>query len=596
MKGLVAALGQIWRLASPYFNSEERWFARIIVLVMVLIELVAVYTQVLLTTWNLKFFNALQMKDLNAWMHQLQFFTVLFAAIVALAIAQLYMNQWLQIRWRRWMTERYLERWLNNSNHYRMQLRGTTDNPDQRISMDIAEFITSSLTVLFGAGPAVPGIINAIASLASFIVMLWGMSRITPLPIYGHNYAFPGYLVVAALASAFLGTIVTHLFGRKLIPLNFNQQRYEADFRFRLVRVRENSEQIALLRGEPAEQRTLMGSFENIAANWYRIMVASLRLTLASATYGQLSFLLPSLLIAPSFFAGASMIGTLMQTSSAFGQVSRGFNFFVTNYRLLAEWKAVIDRLLGFDAAAATAEAQMRGEKRISIEGPGTGKHIEIEGLDLRLPNAAPLITGARLTFGPGERVLISGPSGAGKSTMFRAIAGIWPFGTGRISIPAGSKVMIVPQKPYLPIGALAGAIAFPATADSCKREEIEEVLRDAGLAAFIPRLDEEAHWSQVLSLGEQQRLAVARALLHKPDVLFLDEATASLDEPSEARLYARLRESLPQTTIVSIAHRSALRAMHERRLMVVREGDSGRLVEDASTVAATGRPDLGLV
>ncbi|MFZ1991831.1 MAG: SbmA/BacA-like family transporter, partial [Alphaproteobacteria bacterium] len=340
MKKTFEVLGQIWRIATPYFKSEEKWFAWGLLASLIVMELVQVYTSVLLTTWNLKFFNALQLKDLNAWIHQLEFFTGLFAAIVALAIVQLYLNQWLNIRWRRWMTERYLGRWLDKSNHYRMQLGGTTDNPDQRISMDIGEFITTSMTVLFGNGPLLPGIINAIATLVSFAVILWGMSRNMPLPIYGHNYAFPGYLFVAAVLSAFLGTVVVHLFGRALIPLNFNQQRYEADFRFRLVRVRENSEQIALLRGEPVERKTLMGSFDNIVANWRRIMIASLRLSLASSSYGQLSFLLPSLLVAPSFFSGTSLLGTLMQTSTAFGQVSRGFNFFVTNYRTLAEWKA----------------------------------------------------------------------------------------------------------------------------------------------------------------------------------------------------------------------------------------------------------------
>jgi putative ATP-binding cassette transporter len=591
VKKTFEVLGQIWRIATPYFKSEEKWFAWALLVSLIVMELIQVYTSVLLTTWNLKFFNALQLKDLNAWIHQLEFFTGLFAAIVALAIAQLYLNQWLNIRWRRWMTERYLGRWLDNSNHYRMQLGGATDNPDQRISMDVGEFITTSMTVLFGNGPLLPGVIKAVATLITFAVILWGMSRNMPLPIYGHNYAFPGYLFVAAVISAFLGTVVVHLFGRALIPLNFNQQRYEADFRFRLVRVRENSEQIALLRGEPVERKTSMGAFDNIVTNWRRIMIASLRLSLASSSYGQLSFLLPSLLVAPSFFAGTSLLGTLMQTSTAFGQVSQGFNFFVTNYRVLAEWKAVIDRLVGFEAAASAAEHQTASDDRIKVAQHG-GNDVVIDELNLRLPNGSPLLSAGRIAFAPGERILVNGPSGAGKSTMFRAVGGIWPYGSGQINIPAKAKVMIIPQKPYLPIGPLADTVAFPAAASEWKREEIEKVLREVGLGAFISRLDEPGHWSHVLSLGEQQRVAIARALLHKPDVLLLDEATASLDEASEARLYSLMRETLTNTTIVSIAHRSSLKTMHERRIMFVKEGDFSRIVEDLSS----GRPDFGVM
>ncbi|MCC7463155.1 MAG: ABC transporter ATP-binding protein/permease [Gammaproteobacteria bacterium] len=576
MPGLWAVIGQILRLATPYFRSHEKGFACGVLGCILGIELAQVYAQVKLNTWNLRFFNALQEKDVGTWQYELGVFVILGCTLVVLGVLQLYMNQWLQIRWRRWMTEHYLSDWLRANNHYRMQLRGLTDNPDQRISIDIQLFIANALTLGIG-------MLGAITSLASFVVILWGMSARTPLPIVGHDVSFPGYLVLAALASAAAGTVLAHLVGRKLIGLNFDQQRYEADFRFGLVRVRENSEQIALLRGEDTEQRTLMGAFGSVVINWRAIMARQLKLGFFTGAYGQFSFLLPSLLIAPSFFSGASMLGTLMQTSSAFGQVSLGFNFFVNNYRVLADWKAVINRLVGFDQAARAveAEAQSRGVTR--IETAAGQPTVSVDELDLRLPDGRPLIQAQRMAFGKGERILITGPSGSGKSTMFRALGGIWPYGEGRISVPAGCTVMIVPQRPYLPIGPFGAAVCFPAPAGAWSRAEIEGALRKVGLEAFIPAIDSPGHWGHRLSLGEQQRVAIARALLHRPDILFLDEATASLDEAAEAKLYALLHEMLPESAIVSIAHRSALRALHGRCFLLVTEGGVSRLVEDLS-------------
>ena len=595
MSGLTAALGQIWHLTSPYFRSEEKWFARAMVVVLIALVLLLVYVNVQFNFWNLRFFNAMQMRDGRTWIRELGVGTLIGASLVVLGALRVYLKQWLHIRWRRWMTERYLSDWLRSSNHYRMNLRSTTDNPDQRISMDVDLFITNALDIAFGAIIG-NGLLGAVLTLSSFIVILWGMSISTPLPILGHDYAFPGYLVLAAFVVAVGGTALSHLFGRQLIKLTFDQQRYEADFRFGLVRVRENSEQIALLKGEERSQHALMDQFNFVVRNYRSIMARSLKLGLFTGGFLQFQFILPSLLVAPSFFAGVGLLGNLMQTSNAFGQVEGAFSFFVFQYRNLAEWKAVIDRLIGFESAAGAAEVEAKRDSRISVIESEATRQFQIEGLDLRLPNGAPLIEGGKVAIGKGERVLVTGPSGAGKSTMFRALGGIWPFGSGQITVPANAKVMIIPQKPYLPIGALGAAVAFPASVDAWTRSEIEEALKQVGLNAFVSRLEQQGHWSLMLSLGEQQRVAIARALLHKPDILFLDEATASLDEPAEAKLYSLLREGLPHSTIVSIGHRSALRSMHERRLMLVREGELSRLVEDTSPPDPAVRRDLGVV
>jgi putative ATP-binding cassette transporter len=540
------------------------------------------------TNWNLKFFNALQMKDIDAWLQQVGVFFILGALVAITLPLQAYCTSWLQIRWRRWMTDRYLSDWLRAGNHYRMQLQGTTDNPDQRISIDVQMFVVTALSTSLG-------LLRALTALSSFIFILWGISAHTPLPIYGHDYSFPGYLVIAALIVAVCGTLLTHVVGRRLIGLNFDQQRYEADFRFSLVRVRENSEQIALLQGEPVAQDRLMDRFAFVMGNWRRIMTRTLKLGLFTGGFNQINFLVPSFLIAPSLLTGVVQFGTYMQTSIAFGSVEGAFTFFVTQYSTLAEWKAVIDRLVGFEAAAQAAEEQRHADKRIMI-GHESGDSVGIENLDIRLPDGTPLLESGRIAMRRGERVLITGPSGAGKSTMFRAFGGIWPFGSGRITLPTNATVMIVPQKPYLPVGPLDSAITFPSPVDAWPRARIEEVMKQVGLTQFITRLDENGHWNNTLSLGEQQRVAIARAVLHKPDLLFLDEATASLDEPSEAKLYTLLREGLPESTIVSIGHRSALRTMHDRRLMLVKEGDLSRLVEDTSSPGSPARSDLGVV
>ena len=581
MQGIATTLATIWRLAAPYFRSEDRWAGRVLLASVITIELALVAVDVLINQWNNRFYNALQDRDWDAFVRELTIFCALAAAYIVLAVYQLYLNQWLQIRWRQWMTKAYLDGWLGASNHYRMQLLGDeADNPDQRIAEDIRLFVEKTLEI--GVG-----LLSAVVTLGSFVVILWLLSAAAPLHLFGMPIAIPGYLVWAALIYAIVGTALTHLIGRPLIRLNYDQQRYEADFRFGLVRVRENSEQIALLEGEPAENGRLMSRFGRVAANWMRIMSRTKRLTFFTAGYRQVSVVFPFVVVSPVYFSGAIQLGGLMQTASAFNSVQNALSFFVNVYRNLAEWRAVIERLSGFAQAMAAGRMAAVTPPVVTVV-PAAGRDtIELDDLAVSLPNGAPLVAADDITVASRDRVLVTGPTGSGKSTLFRAIAGAWPFGSGFIRVPQGATVMMLPQRPYFPVGTLAEAVSYPAEPGAFGPDRVAEVLHAVGLPALAARLSEEAHWNRMLSLGEQQRLGIARALLHAPDCLFLDEATASLDEPSEAALYRLLNERLPNSTVVSIGHRSTLRAFHARRLVLTPDGDLHRVREAQPQPAA---------
>jgi putative ATP-binding cassette transporter len=568
VRGLFSTLAIVWRIASPYFYSEDRWAGRILLAAVVAIELSIVGLNVLLNSWNNAFYNALQDKDWDAFVYQLAYFCVLATAFILLAVYQLYLNQWLQIRWRRWLTETYLDRWLTEANHYRMQLLGdAADNPDQRIAEDVRQFIDAGIL------PIGLNLLNAVVTLGSFAFILWNLSAAAPLHVFGLKYDIPGYLLWAALIYAVVGTIFTHLIGRALIALNFQQQRYEADFRFNLVRVRESSEQIALLNGERAERDGLLLRFGNVVANWMAIMSRQKKLTFLTAGYRQAAVVFPYIMVSPAYFAGVVQLGGLMQTANAFGQVQDALSVFVNIYRSLAEWRAVVERLAGFDQSIVAARAAASTPPVITLA-PGDASAVTLKDVAVRLPQGTPLVSASNVSIKLGEHVLVSGPSGSGKSTLFRALAGIWPFGSGTITVPKNARVMMLPQRPYFPIAPLAAAVAYPAERGSYDEAKIAELISAVGLPALAARIEEEAHWNRMLSLGEQERLGLARALLFEPDFLFLDEATASLDEPGEETLYQLLHRRLPRTTIVSIGHRSTLAAFHQRRLAFDREGD----------------------
>lgn len=575
MRGILSTLATIWRIAAPYFSSADRWAGRILLAALIAIELGVVGLTVLVNRWNNGFYNALQDRDWSVFVSQLGYFCVLAACYIVLKVYQLYLNQWLQIRWRTFMTQRYLDTWLASGTHYRMQLVGdAADNPDQRIAEDLRLFADRALRI----GLA---FLNSVVTIFSFVVILWGLSEAAPLHLFGMAWSIPGYLIWAALIYSVFGTLFAHLIGRPLIRLAFLQQRYEADFRFNLVRTREHGEQIALLKGETAESTRLMDRFGNVVDNWRAIMSRQKQLTFFGAGFDQAAVVFPYIMVAPAYFAGVVQLGIVMQTASAFGYVQQAMSFFVGAYSDIADWKSVIDRLSGFERATAAA-AQNTGRPA----GANDAGELRLTDVTLSLPDGRALVTVPHLAIGAGERVLLTGPSGSGKSTLFRAIAGIWPYRTGDIALPPQARLMTVPQRPYFPVGSLAAAVSYPAPAGMIDAARVADAIRAVGLAPLAADVAREDHWNRMLSLGEQQRLALARALLQQPDILLLDEATASLDDDAEAALYRLLAERLPRATIVSIGHRATLARWHPRHLRLT-PSPGGAALADATMPAA---------
>ena len=586
----IPVIRQITRLADLYFNTDdridvptglfgmrrmrERHFAAGLIMTLVIINQLQVGISVRLSYFNRDWFNAIQNKDQAAfWSLLLTVF--LFWAFIAIAsnLIEYFLDAVLKINWRRWLTAHYSAAWLNDGGIYRMGLIGDgADNPDQRIAEDIRNFILDTYAYSIT-------LIQQISTLVSFSLILWAMPA---------EFVFPGTDIVVhglpfwvALAYSAFGTWITHLIGRPLIRLEFAQERYEADFRFSLARLREYAEQVALLRGEPSELRILSGRFAELVTNYYRIVKRVLRLNTFISFYGQISPILPYVIIAPYYFAGKVTLGQMTQTAGAFARVEAALSFFIDRYRSVARYKANVDRLQTFSHALERAAALGKAPPHIVAQHQSP-KDLVLHDLSLRLPNGREIVRAGSLVLPAGGATLVTGPSGSGKSTLFRAIAGIWPYGEGAVNLPPGARVLLLPQRPYVPSGSLKTAATYPAHASAYSDEQVSEALKLARLAPLADKLLEDENWGQRLSGGEQQRLAIARAILDRPDWLFLDEATSALDEKLEAEIYAMLRAQLPETSIVSIGHRSTLIAMHDRRVEM-NAGDDGVFVPAAA-------------
>jgi putative ATP-binding cassette transporter len=554
-------LAKLWKLTAPYFWSEERWSARGLLAIVIGGNVFLVYLAKLLNEWNARFFNALEDKNVEAFWVELRYFVILALILIVVAVYRLWFRQMLQIRWRRWLTAVYYRDWLAERTDYRMELTAAAaDNPEQRIEEDCNQFTGQTLVILLD-------LLSQVLTLVTFTSILWGLSGSVTLPIFG-GLTIPGYMMWVAVAYAAIGSWLTYKIGRPLVRVNFDLQRYNADFRYRMVRVRENAESIALYGGEPDEKRRLDGAFGRIFAVWWDFMRYNKRLTWFAAFYSQAADVFPLVVASPRYFMGQIPLGVLTQTAGAFGRVQGALSWFVDIWPTLAEWKATIDRLTTFGESMEAARRTTAASSDFVIA-RGADPALRLEDVEVALPDGRILLDQVDLEIRPGDRLVIQGPSGSGKTTLFRVLAGLWPYGRGTIRLPKDARSLFLPQKPYLPVGTLREALCFPERPEAYGLIAIGDALRATGLEHLADRLDEERSWAPVLSPGEQQRLAVARAILLRPDWLFLDEATSALDAAMETRLYKLLRERLPETAIVSIAHNPSVVAFHDRRLVI---------------------------
>ena len=562
--------GRVWALSAPYFRSEDKWKARGLLAAIVVLNLAAVYMLVLLNEWNRVFYDALQNKDQPVFWTQLGRFTYLAFAFIIIAVYRFYLTQLLEVRWRAWMTAHYLQRWLADHAFYTLELarfsseKNTADNPDQRIQEDINLFTTYSISLSMG-------LLNAVVTLLSFVGILWSLSGAFSFTLGGSSYNIPGFMVWMAVLYCAVGSVITHYIGRPQIKLNYQQQRYEADFRHHMVRVREYSESIALDKGEAVERAQLELRFSSVLANYLQLIKKQKNLVWFTNFFGQAAVVFPFIVAAPRFFSGAIQLGELMQISSAFGRVQDSLSWLVDNYSNLAAWRATTDRLTSFEDNITAAGQQTRAHAAINLEAENARvatapNALSASGLTLSLPAGQVLLSDVALRANAGDSVLFKGPSGSGKSTLFRAFAGIWPFSKGHTHLPQGT--MFIPQRPYFPDGLLRDALAYPQPTAQYSDEALKQALQDAMLPQLISRLDDQDAWSQKLSGGEQQRLAIARVLLKKPQWIFADEATSALDEPAEKALYEKLQAHVAAVHggMVSIAHRPSVAAFHNRQ------------------------------
>ena len=560
----------VWYLTKSYWQSEEKKKAFWLLTCIIVLTLGIVFMLVQLNTWNNSFYSALQNYDAEKISSELIHFSWLAAIYIILAVYSYYLQQTLILHWRRWLTTRFIDIWLQNKTYYNLQMFGKdTDNPDQRISEDVRQFVEMTL------GFAI-GILKSLCTFISFVFILYQLSGPLNFSFMGKTWTIHGYMLWASLLYSILGTYITHVVGRKLVKLNFIQQRYEADFRFSMIRLRESAESVAFYRGEAQEGKVFKNRFKLLLDNFWQLVNKQKQLVFLNSGYSQIAIIFPFVVAMNRYLAKEVSLGGLMQVASAFGRVQDSLSYFVDMYSSIAQWQAVVMRLTYFGRHMHEVSQQA---EQFHVERFATSEAVSVEQMQVNLPDDTVLLQDINFNLQPGRNVLIKGVSGSGKSTLLRALAGIWPFVSGKINLPKTEELIFIPQKPYIPLGSLREALLYPGR-KPLSDEELLYLLDLCQIGYLRDKLDLVADWSHVLSVGEQQRLAFVRAHIQEPKWLFLDEATSALDEDTEAAMYALLAERLRQTTLVSIGHRSTLNKYHELMLVIDKQTKSVRLTK----------------
>jgi putative ATP-binding cassette transporter len=548
-----------WQLIKAYWESDQRVSAYVFLISVIILSVALVGMEVVLNYWYNFFYDALQDYDKRGAIDLIFIFMLIAAVYIILAVYRYYLQQFLGLRWRRWLTNQFLSRWLADKSYYYLEnFDEKTDNPDQRIQEDIAALVSSSLDLSIG-------LIGSVTTFVAFIYILWTLSGHFSFHIGKHLITIPGYLVWVSIIYAIIGTTLAFKIGFPLVNLNFEQQRREANFRFAAVDLRSHAENVALYRGEGHQKNVLSNLFDRVLNNWYAIILRQKLLLWFTAGYNQVSVLVPLIVTLPNYFNKVFKLGGFMQALRAFGQIQDALSFFVNSYSQIAQWRAVVQRLITFINHIYEVEEHAATQNKFIYQ-DNSKNIIAVKNLNIYTPHDEKMLEKINLTFEHGKNYLIKGASGIGKSTLIRVIARIWPYGGGSIDLPARKKIMYIPQKAYMPIGSLKEALIFPDNTDIAD-EKLIAVLKACSLPELVSRLHDVSMWSEQLSPGELQRVAIARVLLNKPDWVFLDESTSALDLPHEKLLYELIKKELPHCSIVSVGHQPSVELFHEHQV-----------------------------
>jgi putative ATP-binding cassette transporter len=582
-------LTRFWISARGFWGRNGDRLAWPFSIGLVVLIVLTVAFQYGINVWNRAIFDAIEKRDASTVFHLTAVFFPLAIGSIVLGVAQVFARMGIQRRWRAWLTNSVLTRWLKNGRYYQLNLvGGDHKNPEYRIAEDLRISTDSPIDFL-------AGVTSAMLSAATFIVVLWTIGGALTVTLGGSSITIPGFLVIAAVLYAAIASGSILVIGRQFVQVSEDKNQAEADFRYTLTRVRENGESIALLGGEEEEREGIDRNFTSVLRQWARLAGQHMRTTLVSQGSSLVAPVVPLLLCAPKFLDGSMTLGQVMQAASAFTIVQSAFGWLVDNYPRLADWNACARRIASLMMSLDGLERAEQGDGlgRIKRGETSNATMLELKDLSVTLDDGTAVVGETEVAIEPGERLLVAGESGTGKSTLVRAIAGLWPWGGGSVNFHPDRRLFMLPQRPYVPSGSLRRAVAYPGAEDDWTVEQIGEALHKVGLDHLKEKIEEEAPWDQTLSGGEKQRLAFARLLLHSPDIIVLDEATSALDEKSQDKMMKMVTDELPKATIVSVAHRVELEAFHSRKIVLERRKGGAKLVSDIDLIPRKGKRKL---